>query len=89
MEKVHDVVDRVHSLGSWVYDIVDQSWPLVLIRAAKILWDRRGILDLIWALDLTTDGSGRRMTDSGGAASARGGSSPALGAPGALELSFW
>jgi hypothetical protein len=63
-------MDRVNGLGSWVYDIVDWSWPLVLIRAAKILWDQMGVLDLIWVLDLTMDGSRHRMEDRGGTTSA-------------------
>jgi hypothetical protein len=63
-------------LGSWVYDIVDWSRPLVLVRAANNLWDRMGILDLIWALDLMTDGPqqvgrrGRCMTVAHGGAMA-------------------
>jgi hypothetical protein len=63
-------------LGSWVYDIVDWSRPLVLVRAANNLWDRMGILDLIWALDLMTDDpqqvgrGGRCMTVAHGGAMA-------------------
>jgi hypothetical protein len=47
MEKVHGTVDGVHDLDSWVYNTVDRSWPLVLIQAAMILSDQRGILYLI------------------------------------------
>jgi hypothetical protein len=31
MKKVHGVADQVHGLSSWVYDVVDRSWLLVLI----------------------------------------------------------
>jgi hypothetical protein len=34
-------MDRVHGFGSWVHDIVDQSWPLMLIQVARILLKRR------------------------------------------------
>jgi hypothetical protein len=50
-------MDRVHGFGSWVYGIVDQSRPLILIRAARILLKQKGIGDLILALHLQVGGS--------------------------------
>jgi hypothetical protein len=50
-------MDRVHGFGSWVHDIADQSRPLILIRAARILLKWKGIGDLILTLHLWADGS--------------------------------
>jgi hypothetical protein len=45
-------MDQVHGFGSWVYGIRDQSRPLILIWAARILLKRKGIGDVILALHL-------------------------------------
>jgi hypothetical protein len=44
-------MDQVHGFGSWVHGIVDQSRPLILIWAARILLKWKGIDDLIPTLD--------------------------------------
>jgi hypothetical protein len=50
-------MDRVHGFSSWVYGIVDQSRPLILIQAARILLRKIGIGDAILALHLWAGGS--------------------------------
>jgi hypothetical protein len=51
-------MDRVHSLGSWVYGIVDHSRPLILQYVAQILLKRKGIDNLTSIIDQGMDGWG-------------------------------
>jgi hypothetical protein len=48
-------MDRVHGLGSWVHNIVDHSRPLILRSVAQILLKRKGIDNLIYAVDQGVD----------------------------------
>jgi hypothetical protein len=56
MELVHGPMVRVHGLSSWVCNIVEQSQSLILRSDARILLKRKGIGDLISAIDQSVDG---------------------------------
>jgi hypothetical protein len=49
-------MDQVHGLSSWVHDIVDHSWPLILRYVAWILLKQKGIDDPVSAVDQGVDG---------------------------------
>jgi hypothetical protein len=51
-------MDQVHGLSSWVHDIVDHSWPLILRYVAWILLKQKGIDDPVSAVDQGVDGWG-------------------------------
>jgi hypothetical protein len=67
-------MDRLHSFGSCVHDIVDHSRSLILWSAARILLKWKGIDNLILALHLRADDS--HQTRSTGVAHRSGAAAP-------------